>query len=96
LRRRDVLLESLRHVQSYVEGEYAVRRDQSSNLPAEIQKEILAGMQDPSPEGWEELNRRYFQRLATGDQGKPSDPAPNPGKAADAGTTQRAEEKTGK
>ncbi len=91
LRRREVLLESLRHVQSYVAGEYAIRRDQSSNLPAEIQKEILAGMQDPSPEGWEELNRRYFQRLATGG---PGSPAARPGTAAEAGDTPPPEENT--
>lgn len=65
LRRRQVLLEGLGHVKSYVDGEVEVRRDQSSSLPAKIQKEILASMQEASPEGWEQLNRRYFQQLST-------------------------------
>ena len=65
LRRRKVVLEGLAHVKAYVEGEFQVRQDQSCNLPADIQKEILSSMQDSAPPGWEELNRRYFQRLAT-------------------------------
>jgi hypothetical protein len=66
LRRREVLLEGLGHVQAYTAGECEVRQDQSTNLPAEIQQEILSSVQEPSPQGWEELNRLYFQRLATG------------------------------
>ncbi len=65
LRRRQVLLEGLGHVKSYVDGEFAVRKDRSSNLPADIQKEVLSSMQEASPDGWEELNRKYFERLAT-------------------------------
>lgn len=67
LRHRKVLLDGLGQIKSYVEGEFEVRRDQSTNLPANIQKEILSSMEDPSPVGWEEMNRRYFQRLATED-----------------------------
>ncbi|MGM0488489.1 MAG: hypothetical protein ACQESR_17225 [Planctomycetota bacterium] len=67
LRRKQVLVDELQHVKSYVEGEMEVRRDRSSNLPSDIQKDILASMQEASPEGWEQLNRRYFQRLATED-----------------------------
>ena len=73
LRRRKVLLDGLGHIKSYVEGEFEVRRDQSTNLPADIQKEILSSMEDASPAGWEELNRRYFQRLATEDAKPKSD-----------------------
>ena len=43
-----------------------VLQDATTNLPGEIQKEILGSMHDPSPAGWEELNRQYFQRLSTG------------------------------
>jgi hypothetical protein len=63
LRRRDVLLEGLGQVKTYLKGEFTVRRDQTANLPTDIQKEILGSMQEPSPPGWEELNRQYFERL---------------------------------
>jgi hypothetical protein len=63
LRQRKVLAESLGNVKQYLEGEFEVRQDRTSNLPADIQKEILGAMQDPSPPGWEELNQQYFGRL---------------------------------
>ena len=65
LRRRDVLLEGLGQVKTYLKGEFSVRQDQSANLPTDIQKEILGNMQEPSPPGWEELNRQYFERLTS-------------------------------
>lgn len=68
LRQRQVMLEGLGSVKQYLEGEFEVRKDATSNLPTDIQKEILGSMQDPSPPGWEELNRRYFERLSTGGQ----------------------------
>jgi hypothetical protein len=61
-----VLLEKMGSVKQYLEGEFQVKQDATSNLPAEIQKEILGSMQDPSPQGWEELNRQYFERLSNG------------------------------
>jgi hypothetical protein len=33
-------------------------------LPEDIQKELLGSMLDASPAGWEELNRKYFERLS--------------------------------
>ena len=66
LRQRQVLAEGLGNVKRYVEGEVEVRQDTSVNVPGDIQKEILGGMQDPSPAGWEEMNRRYFERLSAG------------------------------
>ena len=66
LRRRRVLVDGLGNVKQYLEGEFEVRRDTTSNLPTDVQKELLGSMQDASPAGWEQLNRRYFQRLATG------------------------------
>ncbi len=65
LRRRDVLLEGLGQVKSYLKGEFQVRQDQTANLPTDIQKEILGSMQEPSPRGWAELNRQYFERLTS-------------------------------
>ena len=64
LRQRDVLLDGLGNVKQYLQGEFEVRRDATVNLPADVQKEILGSMNDPSPAGWEELNRQYFDRLA--------------------------------
>jgi ribosomal protein L15 len=66
LRQRKVLAQGLGNVKQYLEGEFHVRRDETVNLPTDIQKEILGGMQDPSPLGWEELNRQYYRRLSTG------------------------------
>ncbi|OHB71922.1 MAG: hypothetical protein A2V70_10460 [Planctomycetes bacterium RBG_13_63_9] len=78
LRQRKVLLGGLGNVKQYLEGEFEIRRDATSNLPAEIQKELLGSMQDPSPAGWEELNRRYFERLSTS---APKVPAETAGQA---------------
>ena len=46
-----------------------MRQDQTANLPTDIQKEILGSMQEPSPRGWEELNRHYFERLTSSPAG---------------------------
>ena len=64
LRRREIVLDGLSNVKTYLEGEFQVRRDQTTNLPEEIQKALLGNMLDGSPAGWEELNRKYFERLA--------------------------------
>ncbi|MBN1394093.1 MAG: hypothetical protein JW959_03625 [Pirellulales bacterium] len=67
LRRRRILLEGLGAVRKNIAGDFQARRDASANLPADVRKELLGGMHDPSPEGWEELNRRYFERLTKGE-----------------------------
>jgi hypothetical protein len=64
LRRRQTLVGGLGNVKQYLEGEFEVRKDATPNLPTDIQKQILGGMQDPSPAGWEDLNRQYFERLS--------------------------------
>lgn len=66
LRERKTLLQGLGNVKQYVEGEFVVKQDETTNLPTDIQKEILGGRQDPSPAGWEEMNREYFERLSQG------------------------------
>ena len=66
-RQRHVLLEAMGNVKQYLEGEFEVRRDSTANLPTDIQKKILGSMEDPSPAGWEELNREYFERLSGGE-----------------------------
>ena len=65
-RQRDVMLEGLGDVKKHLEGEFEVRRDETVNLPTNVQEELLGSMQDPSPIGWEEMNRRYFERLSKG------------------------------
>src|SRR5208337_2069004 len=70
-------------LKTYLKGEFTVRQDQTANLPTDIQKEILGSMQEPSPPGWEELNRQYFERLTTAPAAAAEQPAmatqaPNP------------------
>ncbi len=67
LRQRQVMAEGLGSMKRYLEGEFEVRQDATANLPGDIQKELLGSMQDPSPAGWEELNRHYFERLSDGE-----------------------------
>ena len=62
-------------MKQYLEGEFQVKKDTTTNLPGEIQKEILGGMQDPSPQGWEEANREYYERLSSGGTDVPASSA---------------------
>lgn len=74
LRQRKVLAEGLNNVKHYLKGQFEVRQDATVNLPTDVQKEIVGSMQDPSPAGWEELNRMYFERLSTGAATAPQTP----------------------
>jgi hypothetical protein len=65
LRERKLLSEKVSNVKKYLEGEFQVRKDATPNLPTEIQKDIVGSMHDPSPAGWEEINREYFERLSS-------------------------------
>lgn len=76
LRRRQVLVDGLGQVKTYVKGEFSVRQDSTKNLPADIQKEILGSMQEPQPAGWEGLNRQYFERLGASKDAPAPTPAP--------------------
>jgi tetratricopeptide (TPR) repeat protein len=69
VRQRQVLAEGLSNVQQHLEGEFEVRQDTTVNLPTDVQEELLGSMQDPSPAGWETLNREYFERLSSGGAG---------------------------
>ncbi len=68
LRRRQFVLDGLAAIKTYLGGELEIRRDQTSELPAEIQEQLLGSMLEASPAGWEALNRKYFQRLSGEDQ----------------------------
>jgi hypothetical protein len=66
LRRRDVTLEALADLRSQAAGETTVRSDTTAGVPEEIRRQILGNMDEPSPDGWEQLNKSYFERLANG------------------------------
>ena len=66
LRQRQVLAEGLGQVRQNLGGDYELQEDRTANLPSDIQQDILGSMQDPSPAGWETLNRDYFERLGNG------------------------------
>jgi hypothetical protein len=68
LRQRHALIDGIGNIKQCLEGEFQVRGDATTNLPADIQKKILGSMDDPSPAGWEELNREYFERLSGGEE----------------------------
>jgi hypothetical protein len=71
LRRREVMLEGLGRVKKYLKGEMTIRQDRTTNLPTDIQKDLLGSMHEAAPQGWEKLNQKYFERLAsTRDTGK--------------------------
>jgi hypothetical protein len=70
LRQRQALASAAGDIKQYLKGEFQVRKDTSANLPADIQKDILGGMGDASPAGWEEINREYFERLMSGEEVK--------------------------
>ena len=74
-RRREVVLDGLGNVKTYLDGKFQVRQDRTGNLPEDLQKELLGSMLEASPEGWEELNRKYFQRLAGEEAPLPMAPA---------------------
>jgi len=63
LRQQKVLLDGLGSAKQHAGGQFEVRQDDTANLPTDVQKQIFGSMDDPSPTGWEELNRKYFERL---------------------------------
>jgi hypothetical protein len=73
-RQRKALAATAADIKQYLKGEFHVRRDTSANLPAEIQKDILGGVADPSPAGWEQINREYFERLMSAEKAQPGKP----------------------
>jgi len=73
-RQRKALAATATDIKQYLKGEFHVRRDTSANLPAEIQKDILGGVADPSPAGWEQINREYFERLMSVEKAQPGKP----------------------
>jgi len=66
LRRREIVLEKAGDLRNQATDETSIRSDESASIPKEIRKQILNGSEQPSPAGWEELNRSYFQKIAEG------------------------------
>ena len=83
LRRRDVLIEGLGEVKTYLKGEFTIRQDQTANLPTDIQKEILGSMQEPSPP---RLGRAEQAVLRAADDGPGPDAGSGGREARDGGT----------
>jgi len=66
LRRRPILLKHLQEQKTRLAGQTEVHTDRSVTMPRDLQEDILNGMQEKGPKGWEGLNRKYFERLAEG------------------------------
>ncbi len=63
-RTQHLMLRSMQDAQAFMSGELRVQRDQSVNLPPELQEQIMDAMDDPSPRQYEGLLRAYFEKVA--------------------------------
>ena len=52
----------------YLGNEFYIKEDQTLNLPTNVQEQLFSGFDDPSPIGWESVNREYFRKLSEGTQ----------------------------
>ena len=59
-----VALDSGMNAKKYLSGEFYTKEDQTLNLPTNIQEQLFSGFDDPSPIGWESVNREYFKKLS--------------------------------
>jgi len=65
-RQRKVLLGAGDDVKKHLGGDFFIKEDQTLNLPTNIQEQLVSGFDDPSPAGWEAVNREYFKKLSEG------------------------------
>ena len=65
-RLRKVILETGEDVKKHLGGDFFIKEDQTLNLPTNIQEQLVSGFDDPSPAGWESVNREYFKKLSEG------------------------------
>jgi hypothetical protein len=65
-RQRRILLESADDAKKHLGGEFFVKEDKTLNLPTNIQEQLVSGNDDPSPAGWESVNKEYFRKLSEG------------------------------
>ncbi|MDK1030823.1 MAG: hypothetical protein QGD94_02335, partial [Planctomycetia bacterium] len=66
LRKKDIILKSLKGTQMLLSGEIEIRKDRGAAMPKEIEDEILDAMQKEAPPGFEEYLKYYYQRLSEG------------------------------
>ncbi len=65
-RQRKVMLDSGEDVKKHLGGDFFVKEDSTLNLPTNIQEQLVSGFDDPSPAGWESVNKEYFKKLSEG------------------------------
>ncbi|MCL2742747.1 MAG: hypothetical protein FWE67_02740 [Planctomycetaceae bacterium] len=65
-RQRKVLLDSAEDAKKNVGGAFMIKEDQTLNLPTNVQEDLVSGTNDPSPAGWENVNKEYFRKLSEG------------------------------
>ena len=63
-RNRSLVLKDFQDTRAFLAGETRINRDQSVNLPPELQDQIMDAMQEPSPKAYEDLLKAYFENLA--------------------------------
>ena len=65
-RKRKVALSDLRALQGGVDQAVALELDKATDLPADMRKQITAGVQQALPEGFEELVGAYYKAISAG------------------------------
>ncbi|MGL4594332.1 MAG: hypothetical protein ACRCUY_06345 [Thermoguttaceae bacterium] len=65
-RQRQILLDTAEDAKRHIGGRYIVKEDQTANISTNIQEQLISGSDDPSPAGWESVNKDYFRRLQEG------------------------------
>ncbi len=64
MRQRKVMLEGLKGAKAMLQGEMRVNRDRSAGLPKFMQDEIIDAAGEPTPRGYEELLKGYYESLS--------------------------------
>lgn len=64
IRRRPVLIKSLKNVRSVVARDILIRKDNSLVLPSRLRDEIIDGAQGKAPRGYEALLKGYYESLS--------------------------------
>jgi len=66
MRRKAVMLDGLKGSKLMLKGEIRVNRDRSAGLPSHMQDEIIDAAGEPTPRGYEDLIKGYYQALSEG------------------------------
>jgi len=65
LRKKNVILDGLRSGRRFLKGELAINTDRSVGLPNFLQDEMINAMADTPPRGYEDLLKKYYEKLST-------------------------------